>query len=128
MSKAAIKCAADLKLVSGHVTKDEAGFDVLGPSVANAGGSLADSHLFDKEAAFGSDGFDVFFEASGEAESRVESLGVKDALEHCLEVLCRLRRCTNYGIPAAGCHPSAASAQITVQMMPSSLLAGTQLY
>ena len=47
---------------------------------------------------------------------------------HLLEVLCRLRRCTNYGIPAGGRQPSAASAQITVQMMPSSLLAGTQLY
>ena len=36
--------------------------------------------------------------------------------------------CNKYGIPVTGCQPSAASAQITVQMMPSSLLAGTQLY
>lgn len=32
------------------------------------------------------------------------------------------------GIPSRERQPSAASAQITVQMMPSSLLAGTQLY
>jgi len=91
VSEAAIKGAADLKLISGNVAKHEAGLNVLSPSVADAGGGLADSHLFNEEAAFGSDGFDVFFEASGEAESRVEGLGVEDALEHCLEVLCRLR-------------------------------------
>ena len=102
MSEATVKGAADLKLVGGHVTEHEAGLNVLGPGVADVGGGLADSHLFDEEAAFSTDGFDVFFKASGEAESSVESLGVEDALEHCLEVLCRLRRCTNYGIPGAG--------------------------
>ncbi len=35
---------------------------------------------------------------------------------------------TDDGIPSKERQPSAASAQITVQMMPSSLLAGTQLY
>ena len=35
---------------------------------------------------------------------------------------------TDDGIPSTGRQPSAASAQITVQIMPSSLLAGTQLY
>lgn len=35
---------------------------------------------------------------------------------------------TDNGIPITGCQPLAASAQITVQIMPSSLLAGTQLY
>ena len=87
MSEAAIKSAADLKLVGGHITEHEAGFNVLGPGVADIGGGLADGHLFDEEAAFGPDGLDVFFEAGGEAESRVEGLGVEDALEHCLEVL-----------------------------------------
>ena len=88
MSEAAIKGAADLKLVGSHVAEHEAGLNVLGPSVVQTVNScLADSHLFDEEAAFGPDGLDVFFEAGGEAESRVESLGVEDALEHCLEVL-----------------------------------------
>ena len=88
MSEAAIKGAADLKLVGSHVAKHETGLNVLGPGVVQTVNScLTDSHLFDKEAAFNSDGLDVFFEAGSEAESRVESLGVEDALEHCLEVL-----------------------------------------
>ena len=82
MSEAAVKGAADLKFVGGHVAKHKAGFNVLGPGVADIGGGLADGHLFDEEAAFGSDGFDVFFEAGSEAESRVEGLGVEDGLEH----------------------------------------------
>lgn len=90
MSEATVKGAADLKLVGSHIAKHEAGLNVLSPGVANVGGGLADSHLFDEEAAFSADGFDVFFEASGEAESSVESLGIEDALEHCLEVLCGL--------------------------------------
>jgi len=92
MSEATIKGAADLKLVSGHVAEHEAGFNVLSPSVVQTVNScLPDSHLFDKEAAFSADGLNVFFEAGGEAESRVEGLGVEDALEHCLEVLCGKR-------------------------------------
>lgn len=90
VSEATVKGAADLKLVGSHIAKHEAGLNVLSPGVANVGGGLADSHLFDEEAAFSADGFDVFFEASGEAESSVESLGIEDALEHCLEVLCGL--------------------------------------
>jgi len=82
VSETAIKGAADLKLVGGHVAKHKAGLNVLGPSVADVGGGLTDSHLFDEESAFSADGFDVFFKASGEAESSVESLGVEDALEH----------------------------------------------
>ena len=90
VSEATVKGAADLKLIGGNVAKHEASLNVLGPGVADIGGGLADSHLFDEEAAFSADGFDVFFKASGEAESRVEGLGVKDALEHCFEVLCGL--------------------------------------
>ena len=101
VSEATVKGAADLKLVGSHVAKHEAGLDVLSPGVANVGGGLANSHLFDEEAAFSADGFDVFFKASSEAESRVESLGVKDALEHCLEVLCGLPLDQQYGIPKA---------------------------
>ena len=86
VSKAAIKSAADLKLIGSHVAKHEASLNALGPSVADTGGGLTDSHLFDEKSAFGADGFDVFFEASAEAESRVESFGAEDALEHCLEV------------------------------------------
>ena len=70
VSEATVKGAADLKLVGGHVAKHEAGLNVLGPGVADVGGGLADGHLFDEEAAFGSDGLDVFFEASGEAEEQ----------------------------------------------------------
>ena len=82
MSEATVKGAADLKLVGGHIAEHEAGFNVLGPGVADIGGGLAYGHLFDEEAAFGSDGFDVFFEAGGEAQGRVENLGVEDLLEH----------------------------------------------
>ena len=39
---------------------------------------------------------------------------------HCFEVLCRLRRCTKYGIPGRGRQPSAVSAQMTVQTIGSS--------
>ena len=49
-------------------------------------------------------------------------------LQHLLGVLCGHPACQN-GMPGKyKRQPSAASAQITVQMMPSSLLAGTQLY
>ena len=54
----------------------------------------------------------------------VAGYGVEGGLggegDHCVEVLCRLRRCTNYGIPGRGRQPSAVSAQITVQTIGSS--------
>ena len=44
MSEAAVKGAADLKFVGGHVAKHKAGFNVLGPGVADIGG-VQDGHL-----------------------------------------------------------------------------------
>ena len=120
MSKAAIKGAADLKLVGSHVAEHKTGFNVLGPSVADIGGGLADGHLLDEEATLGSDCLDVFFETGGETKSRVKSLGVEDALEHCLEVLSRLRRCTNYGIPEAEAQPLAQANQAAFEKVPFS--------
>ena len=105
MSEATIQGAADLKLVGGHVAEHKAGFNVLGPGVADVGGGFADSHLFDEEAAFSSDGLDVFFKAGGETKSRVKSLGVEDALEHCFEVLCGLPLDQSMAYPQTGVKP-----------------------
>ena len=80
--EAAIERAADLQFVGGYVAKHKAGFNVLGPGVADVGRGLADGHFFDEKTAFGSDRFDVFFEAGSETQGRVENLGVKDLLKH----------------------------------------------
>ena len=84
MSEATVKGAFDFKLIGGHVAKHEESFNVLGPGVVQAVNScFADRDFVDLEAAFSSDGLDVFFEAGAKTESGVEGLGVRDALEHC---------------------------------------------
>jgi len=80
--KAAIERAADLQFVGGNVAEHKAGFNVLCPGVADVGRGLADGHFFNKKAAFGSDGFNVFFKTSGKTKSLVESFGIEDALKH----------------------------------------------
>ena len=83
MSEATVKGAFDFKLIGGHIAEHEEGFNVLGPGVVQTVNScFAYRDFVDPEAAFGSDGFAVFFETGGEAQGRVENFGVDDAVEH----------------------------------------------